>query len=284
MPDKLRAALEEANLPTLLLVLAQLTANDRWLHEPYRPTPTRGLGDHDSAGLEPDIQAEIRREALKAFSSWQRGWLPPPQVPGPKRIAEMLSVALAEDVPEEYGPLLAEEMGVASRDVEFATTPRADELSVLVVGAGLSGLCMAIKLQQAGIAYTVLEKNPEVGGTWLENLYPGCGVDTPSHLYSFSFAHSSDWNGYFAERPQVFEYFKTLVEEGGLRRNIAFGTEVVSARWDDDDARWRVRVRRDDGRQETLTSNVLISAVGHFNRPKIPPIAGLEAFSGPCMH
>ena len=61
MPDKLRAALEEANLPTLLLVLAQLTANDRWLHEPYRPTPTRGLGDHDSAGLEPDIQAEIRR-------------------------------------------------------------------------------------------------------------------------------------------------------------------------------------------------------------------------------
>ena len=280
--DELRAALEEANLPTLLLVLAQLTGDDRWLADPYRPTRTVGLGDHDSAGLPEQVQAEIRRVALAVISAWREGRLAPQPAPGPERLAEMLAVALAEDVDPRYGQLLAEEMGVASRDVEFRSPP--DELSVLVIGGGLAGICMAIKLQQAGVAYTVLEKNPDVGGTWLENVYPGCGVDTPSHLYSFSFAHRSDWKGYFGRRDQVHEYFSALVDEHGLRPNIAFGTEVISARWHDADAQWSVRVRRADGREETLTSRVLVSAVGHFNQPSIPPIKGLATFPGPCMH
>src|SRR5437016_4158398 len=127
----IRAALEDANIPTLLLVLAQLTGNDRWLRDPYRPTPTPGLGDHDSAGLPEDVQAEIRDEAARVISAWQEGRLAPQPTPGPERIAQMLGVALAEDVAEEYGPLLAEEMGVLSRDVEFP--PDAEELSVLVI-------------------------------------------------------------------------------------------------------------------------------------------------------
>jgi len=284
MDDELRAALQEANIPTLLLVLAQLTGNDRWLGDPFRPTPTRGLGDHDSAGLPDEVQAEVRDSAYEIVTAWREGRLAPQPLPEPERVAEMLSVALAEDVAPEYGPLLAEEMGIASRDVEFPAKRGGDELSVLVIGAGMSGICIAIKLQQAGIAYTVLEKNPEVGGTWLENIYPGCGVDTPSHLYSFSFARRSDWDGYFAKRGQVHDYFRALVDDHGLRQRIAFGTEVLSARWDDEDACWSVRVRYQDGTEHTLTSRVLISAVGHFNRPSIPPIKGLDTFPGPCMH
>jgi 4-hydroxyacetophenone monooxygenase len=103
----------------------------------------------------------------------------------------MLAVSLAEPVPADYGALLAEEVGLLSREVETPPPP-ADAFKVLVDGAGLAGICVAIQLQRAGIAYTALEKNDGVGGTWLENIYPGRGVDTPSHLYSLSFARAAD--------------------------------------------------------------------------------------------
>ena len=174
-------------------------------------------------------------------------------------------------------------MGVASRDVEVqASVPEGFE--VLVVGAGMAGINLAIQLERAGVPYRVLEKNDAVGGTWLENRYPGCGVDTPSHLYSYSFATRSDWAHYYANRGQLRDYFEALSDEHGIRDRIEFGTEVIRARWDAASARWVVDVRRGDGAEETLSGNVLVSAVGHFNRPKIPPIEGLETFPGPCMH
>ncbi|HEX6388655.1 MAG TPA: NAD(P)/FAD-dependent oxidoreductase, partial [Solirubrobacteraceae bacterium] len=280
----LRAALRDANLPTLLLALTQLTGDERWLAEPYQPTAPRGLEDHDSAGLPDDRQDEVRAAALKAFTEWRAGRLQPGPTPSPEKVAEMLAISLAEPVDPAYGELLAEEMGALPRDAEFTAVPTAAQLDVIVIGAGMSGICAAIKLKQAGVPFTVLDKNASVGGTWLENRYPGCGVDTPSHLYSFSFAHRSTWKGYFAGRDQLAEYFEDLADEYALRDHIEFETDVQQARWDEDDACWHVDVRRGDGTQETLTARVVLSAVGHFNRPKIPAIEGLESFAGPCMH
>ena len=111
------------------------------------------------------------------------------------------------------GPLLAEELGVASRDVEVPDPPPADEFSVLIIGGGFAGLCAGIKLARAGIAFTIVEKNDTVGGTWLENAYPGCGVDTPSHLYSFSFAQRPDWPRYFARRDELHRYLVDLADD-----------------------------------------------------------------------
>jgi 4-hydroxyacetophenone monooxygenase len=280
----LRAALQDANIPTLLLALAQLTGDERWLSDPYRPTAPRGLEDHDSAGLDAGLQDEVRAAAFDAFTEWRAGRLQPAPMPAPAKVAAMLEISLAEPVDPRYGELLAEEMGAAPRDAEFTTVPTAAQLDVCVIGAGMSGICAAIKLKQAGVAFTVLEKNAGVGGTWLENRYPGCGVDTPSHLYSFSFAHRSTWNGYFADRDQLAEYFEDLADEYALREHVQFETDVLEARWDEDNARWRLQVRRADGSEETVTARVLISAVGHFNRPSIPPIEGLDSFAGPCMH
>jgi 4-hydroxyacetophenone monooxygenase len=283
-PDALRSSLDGAHVPTLLLVLHGLTGDDAWLSERYRPTRARGMDDHDDAGLPADVREEIRAAALAALLDWDADGRPTPPTPQPDELPRLLSFALADDIPPAYGELLAEEMGVLSRHVNPAGDPRAAGLDVLVIGAGMAGINMAVELQQAGVPYTVIDKNAAVGGTWLENHYPGCGVDTPSYLYSFSFAQRSDWRKYYAARDQLASYFEAVADQLGLREHIRLSTQVCSAEWDDAAARWRVRVRAADGSEETLTARVLVSAVGHFNRPKIPAIDGLESFPGPCMH
>jgi 4-hydroxyacetophenone monooxygenase len=278
-PEHLRAALQEANIPTLLLVLAQLTGDPGWLEEPYRPRRGAVLDDNDSGGLPEDLQQEVREAAFEAIRR------PDPAVaipaPGPERVAEMLSIALVEDVPKEYGPLLAEELGALSRDVEIPVVR--DGFEVLIIGAGMSGIALGIKLKQAGVPFTILEKDPDVGGTWLENTYPGCGVDTPSHLYSFSFAPNTRWSRFFAKRPEVHEYFARLVDEHGLREHIQFSTEVVRADYEADSATWTVATTS-AGDSRTWKVPVLVSAVGQVNRPAIPKIEGAESFRGPMMH
>lgn len=278
----LEAAMEEANIPTLLMALAHMTGEDRWLRDPFRPIRGRGLGDNDSASLAPEFQAEIRSAALGAVRAVRAGELTP-TTPTPERVAEMLAVALAEDVSVEYGQLLSEELGLVSRDVEISVGVPED-FRVVVIGSGLSGICAGIKLKAAGIPYTILEKNPSVGGTWLENTYPGCGVDTPSHLYSFSFAPNTRWSRYFAKRDEVSEYLERLTDDHHLREDIRFGREVVLASYDADTSRWQVTVRTDGGTEEAYTCNVLISAVGMVNRPSVPSIPGAEGFEGPLMH
>jgi 4-hydroxyacetophenone monooxygenase len=280
----LREALTEANIPTLLMVLAHASGDDRWLQDPYRPTPARGPGDHDTGGLSDELQDEVRAAVLELVAQLESGeqTLAPP--PTPERVAEMLSIALGEPIAPEAGEMMSEELGVLSRDVDFhGVQPRSD-LDVLIIGAGFSGLCAAIKLQQAGIPFAILEKNADLGGTWLENTYPGCGVDTPVHIYSFSFAQRADWPRFFARQAEVAEYLEAVADDHGLRETVRFGTEVLSAAWDEEAARWRVHVREEDGTERQLTSAVLISAVGQLNRPSLPDIPGLETFEGPAMH
>lgn len=279
---ELRAALDVANIPTLLLVLAHLTGEDRWLQEPYRPRRGPVLDDNDSGSLPEEIQQEIRAAAFDAILASEASGDTFPSL-APDKVAAMLGVALVEEIPAEYGPLLAEELGVVSRDVPINGSAK-DKLSVVIIGAGLSGLSLAFKLEAAGIPYRILEKNPEIGGTWLENIYPGCGVDTPSHLYSFSFAPNTEWSRFFAKRPEVFSYLERITEQHGVRSRIEFGVEVERADYDVREGSWTVQARTGSGDTEVISTPVLVSAVGMVNRPSIPPIQGLDDFDGPRMH
>ena len=110
---------------------------------------------------------------------------------------------------------------------------RDSDFRCAVIGAGASGLAAAYRLRQAGVEVTVFEKNADVGGTWLENVYPGCRVDVPNQLYSFSFAQTNDWVSRFSAQPDLLAYLQSTAKELGSGSASASGTEVTEARFDD---------------------------------------------------
>jgi 4-hydroxyacetophenone monooxygenase len=264
-------AVRSANIPALIPTLAMYTGDERWLREPYAPARQRGLDDNHDGGLPPAIQDEIRAAAAEAIAA---GEVALPE-PSHEQLVRMLSVAMGEEVPPEYGPMIASELGLGDPAPAPGRVP--DGFRAIVIGAGISGLATSIKLAEAGIPHVVLERNATVGGTWMENHYPGAGVDTPSALYSFSFA-PRDWTMYFALRDELQAYLEQLADDFGVRERIRFDTEVRSATYDEDAQEWVVRT--DD---DTLRANVLITCVGGFNKPKWPDL-DLSRFTGPVVH
>jgi cation diffusion facilitator CzcD-associated flavoprotein CzcO len=157
----------------------------------------------------------------------------------------------------------------------------ADVLDVLIVGAGFSGLGMAIKLLQAGTtSFLVIEKADDIGGTWYANRYPGCACDIPSHLYSFSFDRNPEWSRMFSPREEIQNYLKSCAQRYGLTPYIRANAAMLEAVWDEALSLWRVTTA--DG--STLRARVLVSAVGGLHVPKYPEIQGLEKFAGPKFH
>ena len=211
-----------------------------------------------------------------------------PAEPPAHLLHKMLSAGVGGPIPEEYMPMIREETMLDDRDpktVPWRTEPLGlDAFQAVIVGAGVSGLCMAIKMQEAGIPFVIVEKNRTVGGTWLENAYPGCGVDTPNHFYSLSFEPNHDWTEHFSKRNELWAYMERVADKYDLRRHIRFDTEVTEAIFNEASDRWDVTLRDADGRIETIQANVFISAVGQLNRPSIPDIAGLNDFAGPVFH
>ncbi|OOL33056.1 monooxygenase [Rhodococcus rhodochrous] len=278
-------ALENANLPTLLAAVVQLTGDFSLLEGKFRPSIARGPGDHDEGGLPADTQAELRELAARVALAHRRGELPEAPALNADQVIHILSRCLDEEVPDVQGGMLAEELGVLSRSTPVIDTDAGEHPpTVLVVGTGFSGLCAAIRLDGAGVPYTIIDKNPDVGGTWYENVYPGCGVDTPVHLYSFSFDQRADWPRYFAKQSEVQDYLLDIATTHGIRSKIQFGTELETAEWIDTEQHWRVTLRGPDNTRCTAHFSVVITAVGLLNRPAYPNLAGLDAFPGPVVH
>jgi cation diffusion facilitator CzcD-associated flavoprotein CzcO len=152
---------------------------------------------------------------------------------------------------------------------------------VIIIGAGPGGICAAIKLAEAGIEDIVLlEKSGQVGGTWNHNRYPGAECDIRSHLYSFSFELNSDWSRPYSGQPEILAYMKRCVDKYGIAPKCRFHAGVSSAAWDDTAKLWAVDC--EDGRR--FVAPLLIGAVGMFSEPSVPPIEGLESFTGASFH
>jgi cation diffusion facilitator CzcD-associated flavoprotein CzcO len=171
----------------------------------------------------------------------------------------------------------------AERSREAATEPRPElprEVEVAIVGAGFGGLGAAIELERAGFRdFAVLERAPEVGGTWWFNTYPGCQCDVPSNLYSFSFAPKPDWSRSYPEQPEVLDYLRDCSRRFGVRDRILFECEMEGASWDEDDQRWHIETSRGE-----LSARVLVVAPGLLSEPKTPDVPGLENFEGETIH
>ncbi len=280
----LRAALEAADIVPLALALVHL-GGDASLLDRVRPH-VEGPWDF-SQHVPPDLAAEIRARLAHELSQ-----APSPAHPMPDEatLVKMMSTAVGETVSGEYVPMMLEELSLDGRDRRQAAwrakpaAPVLDAFRVAVIGAGMSGLAAAIRLREAGIPFTVLEKNDALGGTWYENRYPGCGVDSPNHFYSYSFEPNHEWSEFFSKRDELWSYFERCADRHDLRRDIRLRTEVLGAQWDEAAARWRLRLRNADGAEETLAASALISAVGQLNRPFVPQLPGIGDFAGPAFH
>jgi cation diffusion facilitator CzcD-associated flavoprotein CzcO len=154
------------------------------------------------------------------------------------------------------------------------------EVDVAIVGAGFSGLGMAIRLLQEGREdFIVLERGEEVGGTWWFNTYPGCACDVPSHLYSFSFAPNPDWTQTYSPQSEIRDYLGRCADDFGVRPKIRLRCELTGAAWDREAGRWRLVTS--DGE---LLARVLVSAAGPLVEPRVPELAGLQSFGGAAFH
>jgi 4-hydroxyacetophenone monooxygenase len=282
---ELREITESANLPILLMVIYQVTGDSRWLEPPYCPTRSRGLSDHDSGGLSDRIQDEIRAAGAQALLELQSGRDPAIPLPNSEQTSRMLGVCVGENVDPSYGVMFSEEferrMGV-KEDVDINDrVPRG--FHVLIIGAGVSGIIAAQRLGELGIPYTVVDEHDGAGGNWLDNPYPGAGVDTPSHLYSFSFA-PYDWGKHFELRAELEGYFSETFDRVGGAAHTRFNTKVVQARFDPEAMVWRVDVEDRHGNRDEISANVVISAVGVLNLPSLPNVVGMDRFTGPSFH
>lgn len=271
----------------LLLVYTHLSGDESML-ERFRPH-IKGAWSFE-VEVPAYLQAELREKTIATLMDYAENDRPLPPAPDLDRLQRMCDVAVGQVVPPEYMAMVLEELNFDQTDAKTVRFRKPvsqqvlDRYPVLVIGAGYSGLAMAIKLKEAGIPFTVIEKNDDVGGTWYENSYPGVAVDTPNHFYSYSFRASSDWDHYFAQGPEVIAYIRTVYRESGIADHMRFEQEVLRAVWDEAAAHWIATIRRKDGSTYTLAAKALVSGTGLLNRPSIPAIPGIEDFQGPKFH
>lgn len=274
--SELRVALDDADPVILLMVLVHLTGDLTWLDRarPFiRKTREQQPGDIPVA-----LQEEIRAKLFDVL----RDGAPAVVSPGSEAYAAMIATCVGEEVPPEYVRML---LGVAALAVPqsgpIAGVPK--DFRVVIVGGGLSGIAMAVYLQKAGIDFLIVERRAEPGGVWVDNTYPGCGVDTASHFYSYSFAQNPDWSRYFALQSEIKRYIADCVDRFGLRSRMRLNTAVQSVAYVDDDKRWKVTLAGPEG-EEVVDCGAVISAVGQLNEPFYPRIKDLETFKGPVFH
>ena len=154
------------------------------------------------------------------------------------------------------------------------------DYTVIIIGSGFGGQCAAINLLKEGIDdFIILERRSFIGGTWIQNSYPGAAVDVQSPLYSFSF-ESYDWTQLFAEQAELKAYTESIFVKYGLADKTLMNRNVEQAEWDEEDARWRVRVSEG----EVLSAQFLVNASGQLSKPVTPDFEGKDSFKGASFH
>lgn len=284
----IRQAVEQADLPSLMVTLAMLTGDTSLIGPEIKPpVPSMGVEIAQQGGMSREVQAQARRLAVAALIAYRDAGQPEAAVPSAALLTECMKFLVPRDI-DQLRPLLEHEMG-------FTKDPGAPDWTresvaphvpfrVAVIGAGVSGIAAGYRLQQAHLDFTIYEKNEDVGGVWWENRYPGCRLDTPNFAYSLSFAQKQDWPQQFSRQPEIQSYLATVASASGLKRQIRFGTEVDAMRFNEHRATWTLTVRDRSGGVTEEEFNAVITAVGILSRPSLPDIAGLDTFKGRIVH
>lgn len=286
--EELGAAVEAAEVVPLLCAIALLTGDQAAIAAKFSPRndiPPEGL--RPNSGLSDTAVAEARALALEHLKRLRDTG----DAPHPKINSDMLERTIAFATGGQHEPLrelIARELDIpqdsGAPDWRIGEIAPDRPFRVAVIGAGMSGILVAHRLQQAGFDFKVFEKGKDVGGTWLQNSYPGCRLDTPNFAYSYSFAQNPYWPNEFSERDTILAYYTTLANRLGIRDHIQFETEILSAVFDDTQRCWTLQTRNSRGEVVAEEFAAVISAVGQLNRPNFPDLPGMDLFSGDSWH
>ncbi|KAF2756384.1 FAD/NAD(P)-binding domain-containing protein [Pseudovirgaria hyperparasitica] len=160
-------------------------------------------------------------------------------------------------------------------------------LRAVVIGAGLSGILAGILLpaKVPKLELTIIEKNDDVGGTWLENIYPGVRCDIPAHVYQATFSPNTQWSQQFAEGHEILAYWKEQARKYDVYRKVQFRRQVVDLAWDDRSSHWIVKARDTvTGTIHEQTADFVLPALGRFNTWKLPEYPGIQDYKGHLRH
>ena len=277
-------ALASANMNALRIALYHQTRDVELTRMTVDHVPVQG-GALISHSLPRTYHAYIRDKAFEFLRSGA------PVRPNPTKAEAVELMTLftgyapsAGEIDFGYEDLAYDEF---PRDVSW-TNGRPDkaleDFSVIIIGAGFSGICAAIQLDRLGIRYRIIERMADIGGTWELNDYPEARVDISNFLYQYKFVKNYPWKSYFAPRDEIKAYVNYVVDHYGVRDRIQLNTSLTSSTWDDAAKQWVLNVTGPDGKMATLRSNVLISGAGLFNTPNLPDIPGIESFEGRIFH
>ncbi len=279
-------ALQHVSIPALLMSLVHMTG-DLSLFDQL-PTPAMLIPmDVQGAMSEPDKET-VRKRALEIIADYRDRGCPPAWTPDDNQLQQMLAVLMAGDIDAKFLDYIAADLRLSDADQygpELASTAEQRAgFPVLIIGAGEAGIVAGVRLQAAGIPFTIVDKQDGVGGTWLANHYPGCRVDITNQYYTYSFEPTDHWTHHYAKQPEILRYLNDVTDRHDLRPHLRLNTRVESATWDDDAARWNVETVDAQGNHETLTAAAVICAVGQFGNAQIPDIPGVADFAGPVCH
>lgn len=233
--------------------------------------------------------AKLLREKAAAFLKKHRDHgAPALEILSEELLHRSLSLTAGCDIPDDEYEIWRQESALDrwARGVRWSdgTPPESrKDFKVAVIGTGISGLNAAVQLKRAGIPFVVFEKNPEVGGSWFENRYPGARVDTASRGYTHLFSFDYPFPYAYCPRDENLRYFKWAADEFSIRPHIAFNTEVKAMTWDDNSKLWTINADGPTG-SSSIKFNAVITCVGFLSRPQLPNIEGMDNFEGTACH
>ncbi|KAF3479651.1 uncharacterized protein GIQ15_06627 [Arthroderma uncinatum] len=172
--------------------------------------------------------------------------------------------------------------------------PGKESFKIIMVGCGPAGIDFLHHVTKefgpgSGVEFACFDKNHDVGGTWLENRYPGCACDVPSASYQFPWRPNPDWTRYYSPSKEIWEYFRKIVEEEGMMKYIRLRTTVTHAEWDEDRSKWSISLEERDTADKIIKTwveecDLLLSGTGILNAWKWPDIPGIMSFKGKLFH
>ena len=279
-------AIADAHLPSLIAAAAHISGDLSLLRS--GATPVYDFFGDGQGGFTPEKAAEFRAKILEVLNAYRDGGCKPAPAPDEKTLREMMTFVAGAEMPDRYVPFLEEEMEFAGRDERApdwgAKVPDdvKKNFKVLIVGAGMSGILAAIRLNQAGVPFVIVDKNKDVAGTWLVNTYPGCRVDNPNHMYCYSFEPNHDWPQHYSTQPVLDSYFRGVAEKYGIREQVRFETEVSECVYDEKRALWTAHLSGPGGKTRNRSPSTPSSPrSASCANPNCPTFPGVGTLQGP---